>query len=72
MGSRIGHLDNQTAAILLAGLDNSRLKHIIAAHLSRQNNTEALASTALSGVLNCAQDWVTVASQSHGFDWRSL
>lgn len=72
VGSRIGHLDNQTAAILLAGLDNSRLKHIIAAHLSRQNNTEALASTALSGVLNCAQDWVTVASQSHGFDWRSL
>jgi phosphoribosyl 1,2-cyclic phosphodiesterase len=72
VGGRLGHLDNQTAAALLAKLDNSRLKHIIAAHLSAKNNTADLAKKALSQVLNCAQDWVGIAQQDDGFAWRSF
>jgi phosphoribosyl 1,2-cyclic phosphodiesterase len=71
VGSRLGHLDNQTAATLLAKLDNSKLKHIIAAHLSAKNNTQNLAKQALSQVLGCELDWIGVAEQESGFEWRS-
>jgi len=72
VGGRLGHLDNHSAASLLAKLDNSKLKHILAAHLSAKNNTQTLAKEALSGVLNCALDWVGIAEQEKGFDWRSF
>jgi phosphoribosyl 1,2-cyclic phosphodiesterase len=72
VGGHLGHLDNDSAANLLAGLDNSKLKHIIAAHLSVKNNTQALAKRALSQVLSCDASWIGVATQTMGFDWRSL
>ena len=72
VGSRLGHLDNQTAAALLARLDSSKLKHIIAAHLSAKNNTQQLAKQALSQALNCEHNWVGVAEQAEGFAWRGL
>jgi phosphoribosyl 1,2-cyclic phosphodiesterase len=72
VGSRLGHLDNQSAAALLARLDNGKLKHILAAHLSAKNNTADLAKKALSQVLNCAQDWVGIAQQESGFTWRGF
>jgi phosphoribosyl 1,2-cyclic phosphodiesterase len=72
VGGRLGHLDNQSAAQLLAKLDNSKLKHIVAAHLSEKNNTPAHAKLALSTVLNCTQDWVGIAEQTLGFDWRAI
>lgn len=72
IAGRFGHLDNAAAAALLAGLDTSRLQHLIAAHLSQQNNTPSLARTALAGVLGCGVAWVGVAEQDDGFDWRAL
>lgn len=72
VGGNYGHLNNADAAALLANLDNSRLQHIVAAHLSRTNNTPQLARVALSSVLNCAEDWVAVASQGEGLDWREI
>jgi phosphoribosyl 1,2-cyclic phosphodiesterase len=72
VGGRLGHLDNLSAAALLAKLDNGKLKHIIAAHLSAKNNTPALAKKALSGALNCELDWVGIADQMAGFGWRSF
>jgi phosphoribosyl 1,2-cyclic phosphodiesterase len=72
IGGRFGHLDNGTAAALLGKLDNSRLQHIVAAHLSQSNNTPALAAGALSTALNCAADWITVATQQQGFGWREI
>jgi phosphoribosyl 1,2-cyclic phosphodiesterase len=67
-----GHLDNADSERLLAGLDQSRLKHVIGAHLSKQNNRPELARAALARALNCAQDWVGLARQDDGFDWRSI
>ena len=72
IAGRFGHLHNEGAAELLAALDNSRLSHIVAAHLSKQNNTPERARNALAGALNCALDWIGVADQSDGFDWRML
>lgn len=72
IAGRLGHLDNQVAAQLLSRLDNSKLKHIIAAHLSLQNNHPELATQALASALNCDKSWIGIAKQEHGFDWRSL
>ena len=72
IAGRFGHLDNAASAALLAALDNSRLRHIIAAHLSQQNNTPAHARAALAQALGCSDDWIGVADQSTGFDWREI
>jgi phosphoribosyl 1,2-cyclic phosphodiesterase len=72
IGGPFGHLDNGQAERLLAALDRSRLTHVIAAHLSQQNNRPALAQAALARALGCAGDWVGVATQDEGFGWRSL
>ena len=72
IASRFGHLHNEAAAELLARIDTSRLVHIIAAHLSRENNTPALASVALATALNCATAWIGIANQFTGFDWREM
>jgi phosphoribosyl 1,2-cyclic phosphodiesterase len=72
VAGRFGHLDNAAAAGLLAQLDQSRLKHVIAAHLSKQNNRPQLAAAALARVLGCELDWIGIACQEKGFAWRDL
>ncbi len=72
IAGKFGHLDNATAAQLLASVDCGRLKHLIAAHLSQQNNTPELAGVALAQVLNCEREWIGVATQGDGFDWRQM
>jgi phosphoribosyl 1,2-cyclic phosphodiesterase len=72
IAGRFGHLCNDGAATLLAALDTSRLKHVIAAHLSQQNNTPDKARAALAGALNCEPDWIGIADQTAGFDWRMV
>ena len=72
ISGRMGHLDNETAAKLLASLDCSRLQHLIAAHLSQQNNTPELARAAMAQALGCEPGWIGVADQRDGFDWREL
>lgn len=72
IAGRLGHLHNEAAAELLTHIDTSRLAHIIAAHLSQQNNTPELARAALATALGCAPDWIGVADQATGFGWREL
>ena len=72
VSGRFGHLDNAAAAHLVSSLECPGLKHMIAAHLSRQNNTPALAVSALAGALGCEPSWIGVAGQDDGFAWRDL
>ncbi|HCI14864.1 MAG: MBL fold metallo-hydrolase [Gallionellales bacterium GWA2_60_142] len=72
VGGRFGHLNNRDAAAILSRLDRSRLQHLVAAHLSRSNNTEALAISALSGAMGCEAGWITVATQQEGCGWREI
>jgi hypothetical protein len=48
------------------------LKHLIAAHLSRENNRPELARAALAGSLDCEVGWIGVADQEQGFGWREF
>lgn len=72
VSSRLGHLDNHSAAGLLRKLDNNFLQHIVAAHLSAQNNSPTLARQALSTALGCETEWIGIADQILGFDWRQI
>lgn len=72
IAGRLGHLDNETAAALLGALDRSRLKHVVAAHLSKQNNTPEKARAALARSLDCAPEWIGIADQDEGFAWREI
>jgi phosphoribosyl 1,2-cyclic phosphodiesterase len=67
-----GHLDNRAAADLLRGIGGAGLAHVVAAHLSEENNTPELARTALAGALGCTPDWIGVADQADGCGWRAL
>ncbi|HJV82135.1 MBL fold metallo-hydrolase [Noviherbaspirillum sp.] len=70
IGGAFGHLSNDTSAEILAAIDRTRLKTVVGAHLSQQNNTPELARAALCSVVDAAQ--VRIACQEEGFDWIDL
>lgn len=67
-----GHLSNEQAASLLADLDERRLQHIIAAHLSQENNDARLVRQVLAARLCGNEERIEIAAQNHGLDWRVL
>lgn len=67
-----GHLENGAAAALLRAIDAGKLRHVVAAHLSEENNTPELARAALAEALACTPDWIGVATQTEGFSWRQV
>ncbi len=67
-----GHLGNHQAASLLERIERRRLRHVVAAHLSEENNRPALAAQALAAALGCSADWIGIATQEEGCGWRQL
>jgi phosphoribosyl 1,2-cyclic phosphodiesterase len=59
--SRTGHLSNQEAVKLVNDLKSDRLKHVILAHLSEENNHPGLACETMADSLNGAEISVHVA-----------
>lgn len=72
VGGPLGHLSNRQAGELLAGLELASLQHLVAAHLSEKNNRPELARAALARALDCDSDWIAIAGQDDGLDWREL
>lgn len=72
VGGPLGHLSNDQSADLLGELDATRLRHLVAAHLSEKNNTPTLAGAAFAGVLGCTLDWIAIAAQDSGLGWRDV
>jgi phosphoribosyl 1,2-cyclic phosphodiesterase len=70
IGGPFGHLDNRDSERLLGALDRSKLRHVVAAHLSQQNNRPELARAALARAMGCGEDWIGLATQDEGFAWR--
>ena len=67
-----GHLNNAQAAELLAGVEQTRLQHVLAVHVSEKNNTAQLASDALREVIHVPELTVEVACQNAGTAWREI
>lgn len=72
VGGELGHLSNDQAAAILQRIDCTSLQHLVAAHLSEKNNLPALASSALSSALGCEPEWIALADQGQGLDWREI
>ena len=72
IAGKYGHLSNGEAASLLKSLDRRHLQHVLAAHLSEENNRPLLAEAALAEVLGCGKGWVGIADQDAGFSWRQI
>ena len=72
IGGAYGHLSNTSSKEILQALDKSRLKKVIGAHLSKQNNTPELAATAILEGLGTTTAEIKIASQSDGFEWIGL
>lgn len=67
-----GHLANSQSAELLDTCRHDGLRHVVAAHLSRQNNSPALALAALRGALGAAGTRITVADAAVGCGWIEI
>ena len=66
-----GHLSNAESAALLAAIDQSCLQHLVAAHLSLQNNRPDLVADALGPVVAPGVQTI-IASQEDGVDWITV
>ncbi|MDI9334621.1 MAG: MBL fold metallo-hydrolase [Cytophagales bacterium] len=67
-----GHLSNEQAAQFLQTVSHHGLQHVVAAHLSLQNNKTDLAQAALAQVLNANPSDICVADAENGFDWLAV
>jgi len=72
VGGDYGHLNNHQAARLVSELDWQNLQHLVLAHLSSKNNQPQLARQSFVDTLGCDPDWLQVANQDCGLDWREI
>ena len=69
IAGRLGHLSNDTSARILAACVHAGLRDVVAAHLSKQNNSPALALSALSASAAAFGVTLQAADATSGFDW---
>ena len=72
IGGGFGHLNNRAASALLGAIDHSRLRTVVAAHLSRSNNRPELAREALARAWGDGPESIVVADQDDGLDWIAV
>ncbi|SPR96169.1 MBL fold metallo-hydrolase [Cupriavidus taiwanensis] len=72
IGGDFGHLANEVAASILAQVAHDGLNRVVAAHLSKQNNTRELATGALAAALGARPSEVLVADQEEGLAWQAV
>lgn len=64
-----GHLSNESAAGILREVDKTRLRTLVAAHLSQRNNTPALVRSVIEPEIAGMDITLQVADQHTGSDW---
>jgi phosphoribosyl 1,2-cyclic phosphodiesterase len=69
VGGRFGHLANAQAAELLAAIEQRRLGHLVAAHLSEKNNAPALARAALESACRDFDGSLSLLAQDRASGW---
>jgi phosphoribosyl 1,2-cyclic phosphodiesterase len=73
IGGRFGHLSNADSSALLARIASPKLKRVVGAHLSRQNNQPELVRAAFAEALGAvgSSAEVLIASQDDGLHWTA-
>ena len=72
VGGHYGHLANSQAAGIAGAVLHSGLKHVVAAHLSQQNNLPELVKNSLAQAMSCIADDIIIATQNDGCAWLDL
>jgi phosphoribosyl 1,2-cyclic phosphodiesterase len=72
VGGAMGHLNNHQAASLVSELGWQGLQHLVLAHISSKNNLPQLARQCFVDTLGCDPDWLQLADQDSGLDWRHI
>ncbi len=68
VGGYWGHLSNQQSARLIEQVNVDRLQHLVLAHISQKNNSQAHVMAAFED-LPAAYSLLQLANQNTGFDW---
>ncbi|RZL55586.1 MAG: MBL fold metallo-hydrolase [Variovorax sp.] len=72
VGGNYGHLSNAAAADIIRAVHHAGLRHIVAAHLSEQNNRPELARRAMAEALGANEDEMLTASAAQGSPWLDV
>lgn len=71
VGGQFGHLSNEAAAHIAGSVCHAGLKHLVAAHLSQQNNRPDLVHKAMEQVMGSHTELV-VANATAGTRWIAI
>jgi phosphoribosyl 1,2-cyclic phosphodiesterase len=72
IGGRYGHLSNSTAVELLASGIGAGLRHLVGAHLSRENNRPEIVRSALAACWGSRPEDIVIADPVVGCGWLKL
>jgi phosphoribosyl 1,2-cyclic phosphodiesterase len=72
IAGRYGHLSNRVSADLLGRIATPRLRCVVGAHLSQQNNTSELVMNAFREALGESETSISIATQSAGSAWITV
>ncbi len=72
VGGNYGHLSNAAAADIARAVHHGGLRHVVAAHLSEQNNRPELARRALADALGAGEDEMLAATAAEGSPWLDV
>lgn len=72
VGGDHGHLSNAQAAGIARSVLHRNLRHVVAAHLSQQNNRPELAGQALASALVRDVDDIVIATPNEGCIWLDV
>ena len=69
VGGKWGHLSNDAAAAIAAALCHGAMRHLVAAHLSEQNNRPDIVKLAMAQVRGARAEEMLTANAAEGTPW---
>ncbi|MES2532405.1 MAG: MBL fold metallo-hydrolase [Pseudomonadota bacterium] len=72
VGGNYGHLSNAAAAAIAHAVHHAGLRHVVAAHLSEQNNRPELVRRALAEALGASEADMLTATAAEGSPWLDV
>jgi phosphoribosyl 1,2-cyclic phosphodiesterase len=72
VGGNYGHLSNAAAAAIAQTLHHGGLRHVLAAHLSQQNNRPEIVRRVMAEALGANEHEMLMASAADGSPWLDL
>lgn len=72
VGGNYGHLSNEAAAAIARAVHHGGLRHVVAAHLSEQNNRPEIVRRMMAEALGAIEHEMLTATAAEGSPWLDL